>query len=130
MGHSLAQMDGQIFLHGTSWRDREQILFITVFEQRNLYQNYQWNITKHEIGPPDGGKYCISNDTITCQPSDLSRKTVDYVVLRLEGKNTLRLINKVYNPDGSLSDIRMGSRPRDELGRELYQQWQRDFYRN
>jgi hypothetical protein len=130
VGHCLSQKVNKIYLHGRGLMDGEEILFITVFEENNLYQNYQWNITKHEIGPPDEGEYFMANDTITCQPSDVSQKSVEYVVLRHDGKNILRLISRVYNPDGSVSDILMGSRPREELGRELYQQWQRDIGRN
>ncbi len=118
-----SQIKGRVFIESSHWMDGVGKLDIIEFGPENVYRQFHWSPRQPPI-LTDVGSYQFSNDTIFCQSTSSDRK-FERIFSRQNEKTVLLRNEKVYNADGTLSDMRIHGPVLQEFEKELYKLWKK-----
>lgn len=120
----ITQMTNRVFIQDAQWMDGIGSIDVIAFDQENIYREYHWVTSSQVLNLVNYGSYTVIEDTIICLPLFKKVDSIEYIVTKVDKKYRLLRNEKVYNIDGTLSDLRIhGGRYGDELTKEQYKRF-------
>lgn len=125
LSRGITQIRNHAFIQDSHWMDGIGSIDVIAFDEDSIYKQYKWFTSSQVLNQVNYGSYNDSEGTVLCQPISTNAESFEFVVVRVHKKKYKLLSNlKIYNIDGTLSDLRLHSgRYGEEFTKEQYKKF-------
>ena len=117
----ITQITNRVFIQDAHWMDGFGSVDVIAFDKDESYKEYHWVTSSQVLNLLNYGSYTVTADTIFCLPLSKKADSFEFIISKLDKKYRLLRNEKVYNLDGTLSELRIhGWRYGEELTKEQY----------
>jgi|GEM_PF-7006861 len=124
LSRAKTQITNHVYVQDSHWMDGIGSIDIIAFDSDEIYREYHWVTSSQVMNLLDYGSYKVTEDTIFCLPISKKAESFEFIVLKVEKKYRVLRNWKVYNMDGTLSNLRLHpGRHGEELTKEMYEKF-------